>query len=249
MVSGVCDGFIGNRMLEGYVKQAWYLVEEGATPEQVDRAHRVVRVRDGSVPRRRPGGPRRQLGDRQHRRATRPGYVVSTLPDKLVALGRLGQKTGAGWYDYPEGPRRPVPSAAVEELIKAHRAEIGVTPRAIDESEIVDRLVYALVNEGARILEEGIAARASDIDVVYLTGYGFPRFRGGPMFYADQVGWLACWSECGSSDGIPTAIPDSGRPQSCSSAANPSSRHPRTDLVRRKLSVIYVGGDASWRPS
>ena len=188
VVSGVCDGFIGNRMLEGYIKQAWYLVEEGATPEQVDRAIESFGFAMGPF----------RVGDlvghdvsyaiRQHRRATRPRYVVSSLPDKLVALGRLGQKTGGGWYDYPEGPRRPVPSAAVDELIKAHRAEIGVAYRAIDESEIVDRLVYALVNEGARILEEGIAARASDIDVVYLTGYGFPRSRGGPMFYADHVG-------------------------------------------------------------
>ncbi len=188
VVSGVCDGFIGNRMLEGYIKQAWYLVEEGATPEQVDRAIESFGFAMGPF---RVGdlvGHDVSLAIRQHRRATRPGYIVSTLPDKLVALGRLGQKTGAGWYDYPEGPRRPVPSAAVEDLIKAHRAEIGITPRAIDESEIVDRLVYALVNEGARILEEGVAARASDIDVVYLTGYGFPRFRGGPMFYADQVG-------------------------------------------------------------
>jgi 3-hydroxyacyl-CoA dehydrogenase len=110
------------------------------------------------------------------------------LPDKLSQLGRLGQKTGGGWYDYPEGPRRPAPSAVVDELITSHRAEIGVSPRQIDDGEIVDRLVYALVNEGAKILEEGIAARASDIDVVYLTGYGFPPARGGPMFYADQVG-------------------------------------------------------------
>jgi 3-hydroxyacyl-CoA dehydrogenase len=129
------------------------------------------------------------LAIRQRRRAERPGYLCSTLPDKLCELGRLGEKTGRGWYDYPEGPRRPVSSAVVEDLIASHRAEIGVSPRQIDDSEIVDRLVYALVNEGARILEEGIAARASDIDTVYLTGYGFPRARGGPMFYAEQVGW------------------------------------------------------------
>jgi 3-hydroxyacyl-CoA dehydrogenase len=93
-----------------------------------------------------------------------------------------------GWYDYPEGPRRPVPSAVVETLITSHRVELGIAPRPIEDGEILDRLVYALVNEGARILEEGIAARASDIDVVYLTGYGFPRARGGPMFHAEQVG-------------------------------------------------------------
>jgi len=188
VVSGVCDGFIGNRMLDAYVRQAWWLVEEGASSEQIDRAMEAFGMAMGPF----------RVGDlvghdvsqaiRQRRRAERPGYRCSTLPDKLCALGRLGQKTGGGWYDFPEGPRRPVPSGVVEGLIAAHRAEIGVAPRRIDDGEIVDRLVYALVNEGARILEEGIAARASDIDVVYLTGYGFPRARGGPMFYAEQVG-------------------------------------------------------------
>lgn len=189
VVSGVCDGFIGNRMLDAYMRQAWWLVEEGATPEQVDRAMEAFGMAMGPF----------RVGDlvghdvsqaiRQRRRAERPGYLVSTLPDKLCALGRLGQKTGGGWYDYPEGPRRPVPSPAAAELVARHRAEIGVAPRAIGEEEIVDRLVYALVNEGARLLEEGVAVRASDLDVVYVTGYGFPRWRGGPMFYAGQAGW------------------------------------------------------------
>jgi 3-hydroxyacyl-CoA dehydrogenase len=188
VVSGVCDGFIGNRMLDAYIRQAWWLVEEGASPEQVDRAIEEFGFAMGPF----------RVGDlvghdvsqaiRRHRRASRPDYRVSTLPDKLCAMGRLGQKTGGGWYDYPEGPRRAVPSPAAAQLVDVHRAEIGVVPRRVDDAEIVDRLVYALVNEGARILEEGIAARASDIDVVYLTGYGFPRARGGPMFYADQVG-------------------------------------------------------------
>jgi 3-hydroxyacyl-CoA dehydrogenase len=188
VISGVCDGFIGNRMLEAYTKQAWYLVEEGATPQQIDRAMESFGLAMGPF---RVGdlvGHDVSLAIRQRRRAERPGYLCSTLPDKLCQLGRLGQKTGGGWYDYPEGPRRPAPSAVVEELLTSHRAEIVVAPRPIDDREIVDRLVYALVNEGARILEEGIAVRASDIDVVYLTGYGFPRARGGPMFYADQVG-------------------------------------------------------------
>jgi 3-hydroxyacyl-CoA dehydrogenase len=188
VVSGVCDGFIGNRMLEAYTKQAWYLVEEGATPQQIDRAMESFGLAMGPF---RVGdlvGHDVSLSIRQRRRAERPGYLCSTLPDKLCQLERLGQKTGGGWYDYPEGPRRPAPSAVVEDLITSHRAEIGVSPGQIDDSEIVDRLVYALVNEGAKILEEGIAARASDIDVVYLNGYGFPRARGGPMFYADQVG-------------------------------------------------------------
>jgi 3-hydroxyacyl-CoA dehydrogenase len=188
VVSGVCDGFIGNRMLEAYTQQAWYLVEEGATPHQIDRAMESFGFAMGPF---RVGdlvGHDVSLSIRQRRRAERLGYLCSSLPDKLCQLGRLGQKTGGGWYDYPESPRRPAPSALVEELITSHRREIGVSPRQIGESEIVDRLVYALVNEGARILEEGIAARASDIDVVYLTGYGFPPTRGGPMFYADQVG-------------------------------------------------------------
>jgi 3-hydroxyacyl-CoA dehydrogenase len=188
VVSGVCDGFIGNRMLDAYIRQAWWLVEEGASPEQVDRAIEEFGFAMGPF----------RVGDlvghdvsqaiRQHRRASRPDYRVSALPDKLCAMGRLGQKTGGGWYDYPEGPRRAVPAPAAVQLVESHRAEIGVVARRVDDAEIVDRLVFALVNEGAGILEEGIAARASDIDVVYLTGYGFPRARGGPMFYADQVG-------------------------------------------------------------
>jgi 3-hydroxyacyl-CoA dehydrogenase len=188
VVAGVCDGFIGNRMLDAYVRQAWYLVEEGATPEQVDRAIEAFGFAMGPF----------RVGDlvghdvsqsiRQHHRDVRPEYRCSALPDKLCALGRLGQKAGGGWYDYPDGPRRPVPSPVAAELAASHRAELGITPRVVDDAEIVDRLVYALVNEGACLLDEGIAARASDIDVVYLTGYGFPRFRGGPMFYAEQIG-------------------------------------------------------------
>jgi 3-hydroxyacyl-CoA dehydrogenase len=110
------------------------------------------------------------------------------LPDELCRLGRLGQKTGGGWYDYPDGPRRPVRSPEAEVLVTSHRAAQGISPSAITDQEIVDRLVYALVNEGARLLEEGVAVRPGDIDVVYLTGYGFPRWRGGPMYYAEQVG-------------------------------------------------------------
>jgi 3-hydroxyacyl-CoA dehydrogenase len=175
-------------MLEGYTKQAWYLVEEGAMPQQIDRVMEEFGFAMGPF---RVGdlvGHDVSFAIRRRRRAERPGYLCSTLPDKLCELGRLGQKTGGGWYDYPEGPRRAVPSAAAEELIGSHREALHTSPRPIEESEIVDRLVYALVNEGARILEEGIAARSSDIDVVYLTGYGFPRWRGGPMFHADQVG-------------------------------------------------------------
>jgi len=106
----------------------------------------------------------------------------------LCELGRYGQKTGAGWYDYVPGKRDAIPSKVVNEMIEKHRADLGVKPRKISDEEIVQRLVYALVNEGAKIVEEGIASRASDIDMVYLTGYGFPLHRGGPMCYADTVG-------------------------------------------------------------
>jgi 3-hydroxyacyl-CoA dehydrogenase len=187
VVSGVCDGFIGNRMLEHYGKQANYLVEEGASPRQVDAAMEAFGFAMGPF----------KVGDlagndigwnvRKRRRAEKPGYKFSTLPDKLCELGRFGQKTGAGWYEYPDG-RKPLPSKTVDELVAEHRRGLGITPRKIDDAEIVDRLVYALVNEGARTLDEGIAARSSDIDVVYLTGYGFPAMRGGPMFHADFTG-------------------------------------------------------------
>jgi 3-hydroxyacyl-CoA dehydrogenase len=188
VVSGVCDGFIGNRMLDAYVRQAWWLVEEGAMPWQVDQAIEAFGFAMGPF----------RVGDlvghdvsqaiRERRRAERPGYRCSTLADELCRLGRLGQKAGGGWYDYPDGPRRPVPSPAAEALVIRQRAALGVAPRAIEDQEIVKRLVYALVNEGARLLEEGIAARPGDIDVVYITGYGFPRWRGGPMYHAEQAG-------------------------------------------------------------
>jgi 3-hydroxyacyl-CoA dehydrogenase len=188
VVSGVCDGFIGNRMLDAYVRQAWWLVEEGAMPWQVDQAIEAFGFAMGPF----------RVGDlvghdvsqaiRERRRAERPGYRCSTLADELCRLGRLGQKAGGGWYDYPDGPRRPVPSPAAEALVFRQRAALGVAPRAIEDQEIVERLVYALVNEGARLLEEGIAARPGDIDVVYITGYGFPRWRGGPMYHAEQAG-------------------------------------------------------------
>jgi 3-hydroxyacyl-CoA dehydrogenase len=110
------------------------------------------------------------------------------VADRVCELGRFGQKTGKGFYRYETGSRKPLPDPEVDSIIEKYRAEIGVKPRQISDEEIVERCIYALANEGARILEEGIALRASDIDMVYLTGYGFPPYRGGPMFYADQVG-------------------------------------------------------------
>jgi 3-hydroxyacyl-CoA dehydrogenase len=125
---------------------------------------------------------------RKRRAVEQPAFNYSRIGDLLCEKGRFGQKAGAGWYDYKPGDRNAYPSALVNEMIVGHSKDLGITRRKISDEEIVGRLVYALVNEGAMILEEGIASKASDIDMVYLNGYGFPKFRGGPMLYADQVG-------------------------------------------------------------
>jgi 3-hydroxyacyl-CoA dehydrogenase len=187
-VSGVCDGFIGNRMIEQYSRQAGFLLEEGCTPAQVDKAIEKFGFAMGPF----------RMGDlagndigwaiRKRRYVEKPHMRYSKTADLLCEMGRYGQKTGAGWYDYVPGKRDAIPSDVVVKMIEEHRASLGITPRKISDDEIVHRLVYALVNEAARILEEGIASKASDIDMVYLTGYGFPLFRGGPMCYADQQG-------------------------------------------------------------
>jgi 3-hydroxyacyl-CoA dehydrogenase len=123
------------------------------------------------------------------RKAAEAGVELTPgVADKLCEAGRYGQKTGAGWYRYEPGARDPIPDPVTEKIIAEHRAALGITPRKVSDDEIVERCIYALVNEGARILEEGIAARASDIDIVYLNGYGHPLHRGGPMLYADMVG-------------------------------------------------------------
>ena len=188
VVSGVCDGFIGNRMIEQYSRQAGFLLEEGCTPVQVDKAMEKFGMAMGPF----------RMGDlagndigwyiRKRRYLDEPGLRYSKTADKLCELGRYGQKTSAGWYDYVPGKRDAIPSKLVTDMIEAHRTELGITPRKISDDEIVHRLIYALVNEGAKIVEEGIAMRASDIDMVYLSGYGFPLHRGGPMNYADTVG-------------------------------------------------------------
>ena len=188
VVSGVCDGFIGNRMIEQYSRQAGFLLDEGATPQQVDKAVEKFGFAMGPF----------RMGDlagndigwaiRKRRATERADMKYSRTADTLCELGRFGQKTGAGWYDYQAGKRDAIPSPLVNKMIEEHRKELGITPRKISDEEIVQRLVYALVNEGARIVEDGIASKASDIDMVYLTGYGFPLHRGGPMLYADQVG-------------------------------------------------------------
>jgi 3-hydroxyacyl-CoA dehydrogenase len=188
VVSGVCDGFIGNRMVEQYLRQALFLVEEGASPQQVDGALEKFGFAMGPFRMSDLAGNDIGWAIRKRRYAERPSMIYSKLADRLCELGRFGQKTGAGWYRYEPGRRDALPDPAVDQMIADYRKEKGITPRRIDDAEIVERCVYALVNEGARILEEGIAARASDIDMVYLTGYGFPVHRGGPMLYADMQG-------------------------------------------------------------
>jgi 3-hydroxyacyl-CoA dehydrogenase len=188
VVSGVCDGFIGNRMIEQYSRQAGFLLEEGCTPAQVDKAVEKFGFAMGPF----------RMGDlagndigwaiRKRRYQEKPGLRYSKTADLLCEMGRYGQKTGAGWYDYVPGKRDAIPSAVVVQMIEDHRKEIGIAPRKISDEEIVHRLVFSLVNEGAKIVEEGIASKASDIDMVYLTGYGFPLHRGGPMCYADTLG-------------------------------------------------------------
>ena len=188
VVSGVCDGFIGNRMIEQYGRQGGFLLDEGCTPAQVDKAMEKFGMAMGPF----------RMGDlagndigwaiRKRRYSEKLDMKYSKTADLLCEKGRFGQKTGAGWYDYVAGKRDAIPNAEVVKMIEDHRAALGIKPRKISDEEIVQRLVFSLVNEAAHILEEGIASKASDIDMVYIMGYGFPVYRGGPMNYADQVG-------------------------------------------------------------
>lgn len=188
VVSGVCDGFIGNRMIEQYSRQAGFLLEEGCLPEQVDKAIEKIGFAMGPFRMGDMAGNDIGWAIRKRRYAERPDMKYSKTADLLCELGRYGQKTSAGWYDYKPGDRKPYPSQLVNDMIIKHSKDIGVERRKVSDQEIVERLVYSMVNEAAYILEEGIAQRASDVDMVYLTGYGFPLHRGGPMFYADTVG-------------------------------------------------------------
>ncbi|HEY1287967.1 MAG TPA: 3-hydroxyacyl-CoA dehydrogenase NAD-binding domain-containing protein [Burkholderiales bacterium] len=192
VVSGVCDGFIGNRMLEKYTQQAYFLIDEGASPQQVDGALQRWGMAMGPFAMYDMAGNDIGWEIRKRRYRERPDFVYSRVADRVCELGRFGQKTGKGFYRYEPAAganaRKPIPDPEVDAIIEKYRDEIGVKPRPISDEEILQRCLYALANEGARILEEAIALRASDIDMVYLTGYGFPPYRGGPMFYADSVG-------------------------------------------------------------
>jgi 3-hydroxyacyl-CoA dehydrogenase len=188
VVSGVCDGFIGNRMVEQYLRQAFFLLDEGALPQQVDGALEAWGFAMGPFRMSDLAGNDIGWHIRKRRYAEQPEMIYSKIADILCEHERFGQKVGRGWYRYEAGKRTAIPDPKVTRLVLAHAASLGVAPRKIGDSEIVERCVLALVNEGAQILEEGIAARASDIDVVYLAGYGFPSHRGGPMWFASEQG-------------------------------------------------------------
>jgi 3-hydroxyacyl-CoA dehydrogenase len=184
---GVCDGFVGNRMVHKYGAEAAFLLEDGCLPQDIDGAIYAWGMAMGPLAMGDLAGL--DVGWRIRKGKPRPeGKRYSAIADKICEMGRYGQKTGSGYYQYEEGSRTPLPDPEINELILAESKELGIERRDIGAEEIVERTIYHLVNEGAKILEEGIAQRASDIDVIYVYGYGFPVHRGGPMFYADTVG-------------------------------------------------------------
>lgn len=189
VVVGNCRGFVGNRMMLPYMREAQFLIEEGALPQDVDRALYDFGMAMGIFAVDDMGGLDLQWRVRQEeaRLGLAGDRPLRVLP-RLCELGRLGQKTGRGWYRYEQGDRRPIPDPELGSIVESVSRAAGITRRAVSSEEIVQRCIYVMVNEGARILEEGHVQRASDIDVIYFTGYGFPRWRGGPMWYADTVG-------------------------------------------------------------
>jgi 3-hydroxyacyl-CoA dehydrogenase len=205
---GVCYGFVGNRMLHQRGREAEKLILEGALPHEVDKV-----LTDFGF----PMGPF-AMGDLAGLdvgwRIRKGKGVKSAVADRICELGRFGQKTGAGYFRYEKGDRTPIPDADVEKIIVEVASEMGITRRKIGEDEILARLLYPMVNEGAKILEEKIAIRASDIDVIWVYGYGWPVYRGGPMFWADQVGLKAMrdrmqeWRKTQGEDWKPAALLD-----------------------------------------
>ncbi|HDZ55546.1 MAG TPA: 3-hydroxyacyl-CoA dehydrogenase [Pseudomonas xinjiangensis] len=186
---GVCDGFVGNRMVFQYGRESEFLLEEGATPAQVDGALRKFGMAMGPFAMRDLSGLDIGLSIRTRQRQTLPAeFKLPTILDKMAEAGMLGQKTGKGFYVYESGSRTPQENPELPAILEAASKEQGVERQQLTDEYILERTLYALINEGAKILEEGIAQRASDIDVIYLNGYGFPAHQGGPMFYADAVG-------------------------------------------------------------
>jgi 3-hydroxyacyl-CoA dehydrogenase len=190
VVSGVCDGFIGNRMVARYGMAAHDLLVAGALPQQIDAALQNFGMAMGPFRMADLAGLDIGWAIRKRRAAEFPNEDFSNVADILCEAGRFGQKTGAGFYRYEAGARNAIPDPAVTAIIERFREQKGVVPRTVTDTEIVERCVYALINEGARIVDAGIAQRSSDVDLVYLNGYGFPPYRGGPMFYGDSVGLI-----------------------------------------------------------
>jgi 3-hydroxyacyl-CoA dehydrogenase len=190
VVSGVCDGFIGNRMVARYGMAAHDLLVAGALPQQIDAALQNFGMAMGPFRMADLAGLDIGWAIRKRRAAEFPNEDFSNVADILCEAGRFGQKTGAGFYRYEAGARNAIPDPAVTAIIERFREQKGVVPRTLTDTEIVERCVYALINEGARIVDAGIAQRSSDVDLVYLNGYGFPPYRGGPMFYGDSVGLI-----------------------------------------------------------
>ena len=189
VLARICDGFIGNRMLTPYLREAGFLLEEGASPQQVDDALMKFGLAMGPFAMADLAGLDIGYAGRKRQAATRPkDQRYSKVADILAEAGRYGQKTGSGFYKYEPGNRKPIPDPEVEKIIEQCAAESGIERREITDEEIVDRCMLALVNEGAQLLDEGIAQRASDVDITYVYGYGFPAYRGGPMFWAQQRG-------------------------------------------------------------
>jgi 3-hydroxyacyl-CoA dehydrogenase len=187
VISGVCDGFIGNRMVATYMREALFLLEEGASVQQIDDALEAFGMAMGIFKVGDLAGGDISWAIRKRKYAENPAARRFPIPDRLCEMGRFGQKSGAGFYRYEPGRREALRDPVIDDVVDAYRKEAGITPRKIGNDEIVQRCVYALVNEGARILDEGIAQRASDIDIVYIYGYGFPPWRGGPMLHADSM--------------------------------------------------------------
>ena len=188
VVVGNCPGFVGNRMMFPYMYEAQFLVEEGATPQQVDEALTGFGMAMGIFAVDDMAGLDVAWRVRQElNQFSEPGARKPLVADRLCEMGRFGQKTGKGWYVYGED-RKPQPDPEVLALIEQLAVANGIRRRSFTNEEIIERTIYALINEGARVLDEGFALRAADIDVIYTNGYGFPAWRGGPMFYADRVG-------------------------------------------------------------